>query len=72
MKKIAVLEKAVSFGAEAPVTNDIKSALYDEAKRPEIRSFTVGLGGRDVTIDNIKKIYDMVKTGKGKSHEWVF
>lgn len=72
MKKVAVLEKAISPGANAPVFDELRSALYEENKRPEMSSFIIGLGGRDVTLDNIQKIYTLAKSGKSKPQEWVF
>ncbi len=71
-KKVAVLEKAVAPGANAPIFDEIRSALYDEKKKPEMNSFIIGLGGRDVTLDNIQKIYTLAKSGKVKTQEWIF
>ena len=70
--KIAVLEKAVSPGANGPVFDEISSLLYDVSDRPEIRNFIIGLGGRDVRLNHIENIYEMIKEGKGSKHEWVF
>ncbi|MEA3255878.1 MAG: pyruvate ferredoxin oxidoreductase [Candidatus Altiarchaeota archaeon] len=72
VNKIAVLEKAVSPGANGPVFDEISSLLYDVSDRPEIRNFIIGLGGRDVRLDHIENIYEMIKEGKGSKHEWVF
>ncbi len=72
VKKVAVLEKAVSPGANGPVFDEISSLLYEGDKRPEIRSFIIGLGGRDVRLDHIERIYEMTKEGKGKKQEWMF
>ncbi|RLI90984.1 MAG: pyruvate ferredoxin oxidoreductase [Candidatus Altiarchaeales archaeon] len=72
VKKVAVLEKAISPGGNGPVFDEIRSLFYDEMERPEIRDFIIGLGGRDVTFMHIKKIYDMVKNDKGEGLEWIF
>ncbi|MEM2917945.1 MAG: pyruvate ferredoxin oxidoreductase [Candidatus Altiarchaeota archaeon] len=71
MEKIAVIERAISLGANSPVFDEIRSAFYNE-KKPEISSFIVGLGGRDITFGNIEKIYKLVKEGKVKKQEWIF
>ena len=72
VEKIIVLEKTVSPGAEPPLYTELRSLFYEALEKPEIRGFIVGLGGKDVNFEKIKKIYDMVKKGKGKKVEWVF
>ncbi len=70
--KVAVIERAVSAGANAPIFDEIRSLFYDDSRRPNIRSFIAGIGGRDVTLKHIEKIYYMVKEDKGKKEEWMF
>jgi pyruvate ferredoxin oxidoreductase alpha subunit len=71
--KIAVIEKAISPGAcGGPIFDEISSVLYTEKSNANIRNFIVGLGGRDVKLDHIEKIYDMTKSGKGSRQEWMF
>ncbi|MBD3248248.1 pyruvate ferredoxin oxidoreductase [Candidatus Falkowbacteria bacterium] len=54
-QNIAVIEKAISLGAEGPLAMDIKTALYGKTKA-KVQSFIAGLGGRDITKSMIKKI----------------
>jgi pyruvate ferredoxin oxidoreductase alpha subunit len=63
VNKVIVFERAVSFGYEGPVAIEIKSALYG-ASLPEIYSFAVGLGGRDVSHTLVKKCIKNVIEGK--------
>ncbi|MDD5432322.1 MAG: pyruvate ferredoxin oxidoreductase [Candidatus Omnitrophica bacterium] len=61
--KIAVLDRAVSLGAQAPLVSEVKGAFFGKKKTPEvISSFIVGLGGRDITKDSIKEIYRLLTT----------
>ncbi|KAF2955792.1 pyruvate ferredoxin oxidoreductase [Marinitoga sp. 38H-ov] len=53
-KAIMVLDRAMSFGKEAPLYSLIKSALYEAKDRPMIGSYVYGLGGRDVTPTMLK------------------
>jgi len=47
---LIVLDRALSFGGPGgAVCSEIRSALYNEEKRPKIISFVGGLGGRDIT-----------------------
>ncbi len=57
-KAIAVIDRNISFGNEGIFFSEIKSSLYSEPKKPLIHGFIAGLGGRDVTIKDIK---DMAK-----------
>ncbi len=71
-KKIAVIDKALSPGSPAPLYTEISSALYSIEKQPKVRSFIVGLGGRDVRLDHVEKIIDLTIKDQGKKEEWMF
>ncbi len=51
---LVVLDRAVSFGMGGPVCSEVKSALYDQRKKPNIVGFIGGLGGRDISVDEFK------------------
>lgn len=55
-KNILVIEKCLSLGNEGILANEIKAAAYDAKLKGKINSFIVGLGGKDVTKKNIRKI----------------
>ncbi|MCX5872161.1 MAG: pyruvate ferredoxin oxidoreductase [Deltaproteobacteria bacterium] len=56
-KNVLVLDRAVSFGAaNAPVTSEIRSIMYHEPNRPNVYNTIAGLGGRDVTPDDITRM----------------
>jgi len=71
-KKIAVLEKAVSPGGNGPVFDEICSLLYESKSDAEAKNFIVGLGGRDVKLDHLQRIFEMMKKGSAKRQEWMF
>ena len=59
---IIVVDRALSFGGPGgPVCSEIRSALYNQEKRPRVVGFVAGLGGRDITIAGFEEI---VKRGK--------
>ena len=60
-KYIGVLDKAISIGTEGILVSDLKRAGYGQLKAP-IKSFVVGLGGRDVTEKMISDIVEMAKS----------
>ena len=61
--KVAVLDKAVSLGAYAPIAVEIKAAFYGKKKGPKvISSFVGGLGGRDITLETIAEVFRRLTT----------
>lgn len=54
VKKIAVLDKSISLGHTGPLASDLKASLY--GGKAEIKSFVVGLGGRDITREMVRNI----------------
>lgn len=56
--RIAVLDRALSLGASAPLAAEIKAAFFGKKKSPKvISSFIAGLGGRDITPESVKEIF---------------
>ena len=68
IKVLAVTDRACSFGGPGgPVFSEIRSALYDVPKKPKIVNYIIGLGGRDVQVEDFM---DMVqRAAKGKLSE---
>ena len=69
LKALAVMDKADSFSAAGgPVFAEVRSALYGAKADTDVISYIYGLGGRDVTMDDIEEVYrnliDIAKTGK--------
>ncbi len=54
---LVVLDRAISFGGPGgPVCSEIKSALYNEKKKPKVVGIVGGLGGRDITVAGFEAI----------------
>ena len=60
-KSFAVLEKDISFGAEGTVFTNVKSALFDAQITKPALNFIGGLGGDDITTQNIEGIFERVQ-----------
>jgi pyruvate ferredoxin oxidoreductase alpha subunit len=59
---IGVIDRDYSFGspfASGVVANEIRAALYNAERRPPLLSFICGLGGREVTLEDVYKATDM-------------
>lgn len=54
VEAIAVIDRAISYGAEGQLFTEVQSALYDAKDRPLALNFVAGIGGRDVTEKDIE------------------
>jgi pyruvate ferredoxin oxidoreductase alpha subunit len=65
LKKIAVLDRAISFGAFPPLYQDIVSSVYHSSSRkPDLVSYIYGLGGRDTMQKDIEKVFQDLEEGE--------
>lgn len=62
-KAVAVLEKDVSFGNEGTVYTNVNSALHKAGLNVPAYNFVGGLGGRNISQDEIKGIFRNVEKG---------
>lgn len=56
-KAVAILDRSAPGGAMGAFYNEVSAALYTTPKRPLTTNFIYGLGGRDFSIDEAKRIY---------------
>ncbi|MGB4440700.1 MAG: pyruvate ferredoxin oxidoreductase [Coriobacteriia bacterium] len=58
LKAVAVFDRAESFGAEGgPLFLETRCALYDAAERVPVVGYIYGLGGSDVKLKLIERVY---------------
>ncbi|MGB9823599.1 MAG: pyruvate ferredoxin oxidoreductase [Candidatus Hydrothermia bacterium] len=60
-KKVGVLDRNISFGHHGIFYQEIKSALYPLSNRPPVFGYIAGLGGRDITVNDIIDIFTDLK-----------
>jgi len=60
-KVLALLEKDISFGIGGAVYADVGRALINEKEKPIVLDFILGLGGRDVTFENLDEVIEISK-----------
>jgi len=60
-KVLAILEKDISFGISGAVFADAGRVLVNEKEKPILLDFIIGLGGRDVTFENLKEVVEISK-----------
>jgi pyruvate ferredoxin oxidoreductase alpha subunit len=68
VKAIACLDRSSPGGALGMLYNEVAGAMYALDKKPLLVNYIYGLGGRDLTLEAIKKVYeDLDKDAKSGS-----
>jgi pyruvate ferredoxin oxidoreductase alpha subunit len=70
LESIGVMEKDISLGANGSLYDEVKAALYNLKERPAVSSFIAGIGGRDITLRDVRAVCSKVKAGR-EVREWV-
>lgn len=64
-KAVIAMDRSISLGAPSgPISEDVKSALQGAGMNRPVMSVVYGIGGRDLLIDDGKKIFEMAKEGR--------
>jgi pyruvate ferredoxin oxidoreductase alpha subunit len=63
-KAVAVLDRSISFGSFSPIFIEVRSALYGLKKRPKLQNYIYGLGGRNVGLKDIEKVFEELIKGQ--------
>ena len=73
IKKVAVIDRNLSFGHEGIFLQELKSALYPVTEKPNIFGFVAGLGGADITTDTIREALEFTISNdtSEKSIHWL-
>ncbi|MCD6277750.1 pyruvate ferredoxin oxidoreductase [candidate division WOR-3 bacterium] len=68
VKVVGVMDRADGVNAfGGPVFMEVRAALYESEKKPDVYSFVYGLGGRDVKPVDIERVFQMImEADKGK------
>lgn len=62
-RKVLVIDRNISLGATGILSQEVRSALQTQGEGTSVFGFIAGLGGRDVTPENLQ---EMVEYAKGK------
>jgi len=57
-KKIAVVDRNISYGHHGIFAQELKSAIYGHAECKPVFGFIAGLGGRDITPASFREVVD--------------
>ncbi len=67
-KAIAVLDRSAPMGAMGALFNEVSAALYTTPNRPLVTNFIYGLGGRDFSVEEAKRIFKEQKAHADAGH----
>ena len=76
VKAIGVMDKSMSFGGEGgAVFHEVRHALYDAKNHPQIVNYIYGLGGRDSSPRELRRVYDdlfaLLRGGQAKTVNYI-
>jgi len=66
---LIVIDRNISIGSEGALFSEVKASLYGKLDT-KVHGFIAGLGGKDVTYNDIETICKKVVEGKAKDCEW--
>ncbi|MFH1683305.1 MAG: transketolase C-terminal domain-containing protein [Candidatus Margulisiibacteriota bacterium] len=71
VKVAAIMDRSDMFSNQGgPLFSEIRSALYEAQKKPLLSNYVYGLGGREISLDDFRKIFaeqqEVAKSGKVK------
>jgi pyruvate ferredoxin oxidoreductase alpha subunit len=64
VKAVAVLDRAASYGAHAPIYSDVLNALFYSDSKPKIQSYVFGIGGRGLSDFHIEAVFKKLLKGE--------
>jgi pyruvate ferredoxin oxidoreductase alpha subunit len=77
-KAVGVIDRDFSLGSpyhSGVLTTEVRTALYPSANRPPVVGFICGLGGREVTVPDVRKMTEKIyEAAGGKSQpgtQWI-
>ena len=70
VKAIAAMDRAESFsGNSGPMSCELRAALFSAKQTPDVLSMVYGLGGRDITVEDMEKIFGDLMAGNFECKE---
>jgi pyruvate ferredoxin oxidoreductase alpha subunit len=71
VKVVGVMDKSMSFGGHGgAVFHEVRHALYDSEHRPQVVNYIYGLGGRDSSPIELRRVYEellaILRIGRAK------
>ena len=71
-QRVIVLNRAVSYGAQGTLTQELRSAFYRIDHGPEIYDVIISLGGKEVFPETLVEIYEGIEENPGFGDEMIW
>jgi 2-oxoisovalerate ferredoxin oxidoreductase alpha subunit len=72
---LGVADRCFTYGQEGPLSTEARAAVYTLKNRPVIKNYIIGVGGRDIHVNVLRKVFlDIEKVkdkGLDKESVWV-
>ena len=68
--RIGVVDRSYTFGRKGAAATEVSAALYPSEHRPPVTSFLAGIGGRDITPHEVRRMFDTVLSNGPPSTHW--
>jgi len=72
-KAVGVIDRDFSLGSpylSGVLATEVRAAMYGSSKHPPILGFICGLGGREVTVPDVRRMSELVyQAAEGKPHQ---
>lgn len=73
-KVLGVIDRSYSFGFGGAFFSEIKGGLYNYKHKPLIKNYIMGIGGRDITYNDLKAVFNnclsISQSGLDREIEW--
>lgn len=69
-KRVAVVDRNISFGQEGIFCTEVKASLYGQNGAPPVVGFVAGLGGRDVKPGDLLAMAEAAEKGDCAEFNW--
>jgi len=68
VKAVTILDRSCPMGALGALHNEVAATLYLSENRPVINGYIYGLGGRDFSVEEAKRIFKETKANADAGH----
>ncbi len=68
VKAVCMMDRSAPMGAMGALFNEVSAALYTNPNRPVVSNYIYGLGGRDFSVEEAKRIFKEQKAHADAGH----
>jgi len=73
-RHVAVIDRDFAHGGPddgGVLFNEIRAAMYTSSNRPSVTDFIAGLGGREISIDDVINMVEITERNEGERVHWI-